>query len=98
VADLAAEILAEIRQILSAELEITRPAGLDDELAADLELDSMGAIILAVGLEDRFRIRLSDEDAAEVVTVRDLVGLVQRRLSEAEAAGDESSPGREGAR
>ena len=38
----------------------------------------MGAVVLAVGLEDRFRIKLRDEDAASVVTVSDLVELVAR--------------------
>jgi acyl carrier protein len=53
----------------------------------------MGAIVLAVGLEDRFRVRLSDEDAGAVVTVDDLVELVERRVREARAA-DEPEPAR----
>ena len=79
--DLRAEILDEIRQTLSADLEIAEPVELHHELARDLGIDSMGAIILAVGLEDRFRIKLSDGDASEVVTVRDLIDLVERRAA-----------------
>ncbi len=33
----------------------------------------MGALVLAVGLEDRFRVKLAEGDAAAVVTVADLV-------------------------
>ncbi|OFV82438.1 MAG: hypothetical protein A2Y78_02070 [Acidobacteria bacterium RBG_13_68_16] len=78
--DLRAEILDEVRQTLSAELEISEPVELHHGLARDLGMDSMGAIVLAVGLEDRFRIKLSDVDAGAVVTVKDLVDLVERRV------------------
>lgn len=80
--DLATEILAEIRHVVAAELEITRPVALEAELAGDLEIDSVGAIVLAVALEDRFRVKLSDGDAGVVVTVGDLVALVERRVGE----------------
>jgi len=53
------------------------------ELVRDLRVDSMGAIVLAVALEDRFRVKLSDEEAAAVVTVGDLADLVERRSREA---------------
>jgi acyl carrier protein len=76
--DLRAEILGEIRQILSADLAIADAVELHHQLAKDLGVDSMGAIILAVGLEDRFLVKLSDSDASAVVTVRDLVDLVER--------------------
>ncbi|MBZ5589306.1 MAG: acyl carrier protein [Acidobacteriia bacterium] len=75
--------MAEIRRVLSVELEIPVPAELHHELAKDLGVDSMGAIVLAVGLEDRFRVKLSDEDAGKIVTVTDLVNLVERRSREA---------------
>jgi acyl carrier protein len=80
--DLRAEILEEIRETLSADLEFEEPVELRHELAKDLGIDSMGAIILAVGLEDRFRIKLSDGDAGAVVTVEDLVDLVERKVRE----------------
>ena len=84
--DLASEILAEIRRILATELQFARPVELEHELAGDLELDSVGAIVLAVGLEDRFRVRLSEADAGAAATVGDLVSVVARRVSEAAKA------------
>jgi acyl carrier protein len=86
--DLRSEILAEIRKVLAADLEVTEPVELHHELARDLRVDSMGAIILAVALEDRFLVKLSDEDAVEVVTVGDLVDLVECRSKEARPEGE----------
>ena len=77
------EVLAEMQRIATAELELTRPLHPTDELVRDLELDSMGLIVLAVGLENRFRVKLSEEDAAQLVTVEDLAALVLRRVAEA---------------
>jgi len=90
VPDRRAEILAEIRRILRDELEFPGPVELHHALAADLELDSMGALVLAVGLEDRFRVKLAEDDATSLVTVADLVALVERAVAE---AGDMAEPG-----
>jgi len=86
--DLRAEILAEIRRVLSVDLEVTEPVEPHNALARDLGVDSMGAIVLAVALEDRFRVKLFDEDAGAVVTVEDLMDLVERRSKEALTGGD----------
>jgi acyl carrier protein len=86
-ADLRAEILAEIRRVLSVDLEVKEPVGLHHKLAGDLGVDSMGATILAVALEDRFLIKLSDEDASTVITVGDLVDVVERRSKESRPGG-----------
>ena len=96
--DLSAEILAEIRRVLSVDLEVTEPVEPHHELASDLRVDSMGAIVLAVALEDRFRVKLSDEDALMVVTVKDLVDLVERRSREALREGNPKPNQTEGAR
>jgi acyl carrier protein len=85
--DLRAEILAEIRRVFAADLEVPEPVEPHHELGRDLRVDSMGAIVLAVALEDRFRVKLSDDDAAAVVTVKDLMDLVERRSREALRAG-----------
>ena len=73
------EVLAEIRRVVRDELGSTREVRPDDDLVADLELDSVGLLTLVVGLEDRFRIALAEEDAASVRTVRDLAALVLSR-------------------
>jgi acyl carrier protein len=81
--DLRSEILEEIRKVLAADLDVAETVEPGHQLARDLGVDSMGAIILAVALEDRFCVKLSDEDAISVVTVGDLVDLVERKSREA---------------
>jgi acyl carrier protein len=78
-------VLAEVRRVAAADLEIRFPIELEHHLVRDLKLDSVGALTLAVGLEDRFRVRLSDADAGRVETVGDLVRLVAGRAGEGSA-------------
>lgn len=77
------EVIQEIQRICDEELQLPRRIAPDLQLVRDLGLDSLGAMILAVGLEDRYRVRLNEQDAAALVTVADLVALVQRRCAEA---------------
>jgi len=78
------DVLQEIQRISDAELQLARPIAPHLHLARDLGLDSLGAMILAVGLEDRYRVRLNEQDATALVTVADLVALVQRRCAESD--------------
>ena len=73
------EVLAEIRRVAAFELELDRPVEPGDAITSDLQLDSVATLTLVVALEDRFRIRLDDADAARVRTVADLVRLVEAR-------------------
>ena len=77
------EVLAEIRRVLRDELGCSREPRPEDDLLSDLQLDSVGLLTLVVGLEDRFRVALAEEDAAGVRTVQDLIALVSRRIQEA---------------
>jgi len=76
---MAEEVLDEIRRVLREELSMTREPRPEDDLIADLQLDSVGLLTLVVALEDRFRIVLAEEDSASVRTVADLAALVSRR-------------------
>jgi acyl carrier protein len=73
------EVLAEIGRIVARELEITGPIQSHHGLIQDLRLDSLGLTVLAVGLEDRFQVRLTEEDSAQINTVQDLARLVAAR-------------------
>jgi acyl carrier protein len=77
------EVLAAIEDILATELETPGPVAADDRLRECEALDSLGLITLAVGLEDRFRIKLSEQDAPGLATFGDVVRLVNRRREEA---------------
>jgi acyl carrier protein len=72
------EILSEIRRIAREELGLERAIAPADDLTADLGLDSLQRIELAVALEDRFRVALQNPDAAQARTVGDVVHLIQK--------------------
>jgi acyl carrier protein len=74
-----AEVMAVIGRVLRDELGVAREVRAEDDLLADLQLDSVGVLTLVVGLEDHFRIALGEQDAAVVRTVGDLAGLVAAR-------------------
>ena len=78
---LRADALDEIRRVASEELALPRAPATGDDLVLDLHLDSVGLLTLVVALENRFRVRLEEEDAAKVRTVEDLIGLVAERAA-----------------
>ena len=80
---LADDVLSAIQDIAANELEHRSPIRPEHQLARDLGLDSVAAMILATGLEDRFRVRLNEQDAEALVTVADLIALVRKRAGEA---------------
>lgn len=80
--ELDVDVLDEIRRVARAELGHTDAIETSHALREDLRLDSLGMVLVAVALEDRFRVRLREEDAEGVNTVGDLVALVRRRVAE----------------
>jgi acyl carrier protein len=93
--DIREKVLAEIRRVLADDLEYPGRVELHHDLSSDLQVDSMGATILAVALEDRFRVRLTGLEAGSVVSVEDLVDVVERAVREDLRAG-ETPDGRSG--
>ncbi|TMB33270.1 MAG: acyl carrier protein [Deltaproteobacteria bacterium] len=73
------EVAAEIARVLRDELGLSREVKPGDDLVSDLQLDSVGLLTLVVGLEDRFRVALAEEDASRVRTVAELAALVAQR-------------------
>ena len=76
------EVLDVIRRIFATELEFKGQVEPAHHLQRDLHVDSLNAVILAVGLEDHFRVRLSQEDTVGVTTVAELVARVALRVRE----------------
>ena len=76
------EVAAEIARVLRDELGLSREVKPDDDLVTDLQLDSVGLLTLVVGLEDRFRVALAEDDASRVRTVAELAALVAQRARE----------------
>ena len=74
------QVLAEIRRIFKVDLEREEPVEPAHDLLRELHVDSLAAVVLAVGLENRFRVKLTEEDTVGVVTVADLVRRVSARV------------------
>ena len=72
----AGAIADEVRRI--AERVLEREV-VGDPTLEELELDSLQRLTLAVALEDRFRVILSDVDAEKVQRLSDLARLIAER-------------------
>ncbi len=61
-----------------------RPSDIDEQkrLIEDLGADSLDCVSLILAVEDEFGIEISDDQFGEVVTVVDVVNLVQAQLAE----------------
>lgn len=80
-------VLQEIVRVVREEVGFGREVVPAHKLVDDLSLDSIHLTTLAVALEDRFRVLLSDEEATKIETVGELARLVVER---ARAAGAEA--------
>ena len=76
------QILVRIQEILvqSFELDI-RAVTPDAHLIEDLDLDSIDAIDLAVGLESETGLDVSEEELRQIRVVQDIVDLVHDHLA-----------------
>jgi acyl carrier protein len=80
------EVLERIREHLATELEV-EPDRIDDgtRFKEDLEADSLDLVELVVELEDRYGIRIPDEQAARILTVGQAADFVAAHVAEIEA-------------
>jgi acyl carrier protein len=80
------EVLERIRAHLADELEVD-PGRIRDgtRFKEDLEADSLDLVELVVELEDRYGIRIPDEDAAKILTVGQAADFVAAHAAEIES-------------
>ncbi len=52
---------------------------LESRLKEDLEIDSLAAVELSLDLETEFDVEISDEELAALVTVEDIVKLIESK-------------------
>ena len=73
-------ILAGVREVFAEQLKIHELTE-ETQLIRDLKLDSLQQLTLVVELENRFRVAFGDGDEPGIERVRDVVDLLERRLS-----------------
>ena len=75
------EILVRVTEVLVDSFEID-PAEIkpDSHVVDDLDLDSIDAIDLAVGLRERTGLDLTEEELKSIRVVQDIVDLLQAKL------------------
>lgn len=75
------EVTTLVRDHLVVELEVA-PEKINDEtrFREDLDADSLDLYELLMELEDRYSIRVSEEEAAKIETVGDAVDFVTARV------------------
>jgi acyl carrier protein len=74
------DVIGLVREHLAEELEID-PASIseDTRFKQDLDADSLDLYELVMELEDRYGIKVSEQDAARIETVGDAVSFVLER-------------------
>ena len=77
------QILDEIQTIAADALDWHGTISEASNLVEDLGLDSLRALTLVIEIENRLRIRLAPEDETGLVTVGDLLTVVEKRLTQA---------------
>jgi len=75
------EILARVTQVMVESFELD-PAEVSPtaDLREDLDLDSIDAIDLVVGLEEEIGLEVSEDELREIKVVQDIVDLIHRAL------------------
>ncbi len=71
------EIFEKVKDILVDKLELDRAKiGLESRLLEDLGMDSFGSIEVVFELEEKFGLKIPDEDIIQAKTVKDIVDYV----------------------
>ncbi|MFQ5698970.1 MAG: phosphopantetheine-binding protein [Myxococcota bacterium] len=82
------EILDRVRRTIRAELECDLAVDEASELLDDLQLDSLQRLTLSVALENDFEICFDPDEEQELVTVGDVVDLLERETAGREGSAD----------
>lgn len=76
------EIFTSIKDILVETLGVDEDkVTLEARFQEDLETDSLDLVELVMTMEEKFGVKISDEEAAEIKTVADAVDFVEQRAS-----------------
>lgn len=74
-------MLEEIKRILREELFIEDEITLDTNLRTDLDVDSVAVVEIALQLETKYDIYISEKEIATLVTVSDVIKLLEEKIN-----------------
>ena len=77
------EIYNVLIDIVSDSLEddnLKEKVNMDTNIFTDLEMTSIAMLYIAMGIEDKFSIKLNNEDVSKYQTVRDWVNYIASKL------------------
>ena len=76
------EIFEQVKSILVETLSVDEDkVSMEARFQEDLETDSLDLVELVMTMEEKFGVKISDEDAAGIRTVSDAVDFVEKRLA-----------------
>lgn len=74
-------VFEKVRKILSDQLEIDEEnITMESDLVEDLKADSLAIVELIMDLEQEFDLDIPDEELPKVVTVKDVVGYIEKNV------------------
>lgn len=75
------EIESKLTDLLVDELGLDRDKiTMDATFEEDLEVDSLGVVELLMALEDNFDVKIPDEEAEDITTVKQAVDVIVEKL------------------
>jgi len=77
----AAQTEERVKRVVIDQLGIKlEEAKLDARLIEDLNMDSLDAVEMTMALEEEFEIEISDEDAASLFTIGDIIDYIIKKV------------------
>ena len=79
------ELELEIRKVVEATIEKDiSAAGLDDNVLKKMGLDSMTALEIMAAVEERFKVRIQEQDLPKITSLRSIMEVLVRYLKKKE--------------
>ena len=79
------ELELEIRKVVQATIEKDiSAAGLDDNVLKKMGLDSMTALEIMAAVEERFHVRIQEQDLPKITSLRSIMEVLIRYLKKKE--------------
>ena len=80
------EIETRVKKIVSEQLGVKEEVTLDASFVDDLGADSLDTVELVMALEEEFETEIPDEDAEKIVTIKDAVSFIVKRMESESSA------------